>query len=86
MQAIDQSTQMHTHHCPPPPCPSRSQADDLRAKISELEVELQRERAQIKDLGMYKRRLDECTRDTLKLERALEMKVCSHMMGCGRWR
>jgi len=51
--------------------------------VAKLQNEIERERQATKDLAMYKRRLDEATKDNLKLERALEEKVrtcsaCTH--------
>ena len=54
---------------------ARSKADDQTALAAKLEVELEREKQGTRDLAMFKRRLDEATKDNLKLERALELKV-----------
>ena len=61
---------------------AESKADDQALLVGKLQAELEKERAELererqanKDLAMYKRRLDEATKDNLKLERALEEKV-----------
>ena len=54
---------------------AKSKADDQAVLLGKLQAELERERQATKDLAMYKRRLDEATKDNLKLERALELKV-----------
>eukprot|EP00195_Chlamydomonas_chlamydogama_P001868 CAMPEP_0202923868 /NCGR_PEP_ID=MMETSP1392-20130828/78673_1 /ASSEMBLY_ACC=CAM_ASM_000868 /TAXON_ID=225041 /ORGANISM="Chlamydomonas chlamydogama, Strain SAG 11-48b" /LENGTH=163 /DNA_ID=CAMNT_0049617567 /DNA_START=148 /DNA_END=639 /DNA_ORIENTATION=+ len=53
---------------------AKSKLDDQESRIKQLQADLDKESRNARDVEMYKRRIEEYTKDILKLERALEMK------------